>query len=53
MKMTKEVIDTWVTNNLHIGRSKQEVEEDFKQMLKAKLIGVDDYSNAMEAIYGE
>lgn len=53
MKLTKEVINTWVINNLFIGRSRQEIEDDFKQMLKAKLIDIDDYSNAMESIYEE
>lgn len=53
MTLTKEVIKVWVVNNKFIGRAKQDIEDDFKAMLKQKLIDVDDYSNAMELIYNE
>lgn len=53
MKLMKSVIEVWVTNNLFLGRSKESIEDDFKQMLKQKYIDVDDYSNAMEIIYKE
>lgn len=52
MKMTKEVITAYVTNNIKVGgRSQQDIEDDFKLMLKQKVIDIDDYSNAMEIIY--
>lgn len=51
MKMTENTIKSWVYNNLEIGRTKQEIEDDFKLMLKQKLISVDDYAMAMECIY--
>ena len=51
MTLTKDVIKVWVTNNLFIGRCRQDIEDDFKKMLKQKLIDIDDYSNAMEVIY--
>lgn len=53
MKLTKEVIEVWVVNNKFIGKTCQDIEDDFKMMLKQKLIDVDDYSNAMEIIYNE
>lgn len=51
MKMTEDVITSWVRNNLEIGRTEQDIEDDFKLMLKQKLISVDDYALAMEIIY--
>lgn len=53
MKVEKNVINTWVVNNRRTGRSNQDIENDFKDMLKAKFIDVDDYSNVMDLIYGE
>ena len=51
MTLTKSVIEVWVVNNQFLGRSNESIEDDFKVMLKQKLIDVDDYSNAMEIIY--
>ena len=51
MTLTKDAIKVWVVNNRFIGKTKQDIEDDFKLMLKQKLIDVDDYSNAMEIIY--
>lgn len=53
MKVKKEVIKTWVVSNLKFGRTKEDIEGDFKTMLKQKTIDVDDYYNAMEIIYDE
>ena len=53
MTLAKEVIEVWVVNNKFISRPRQDIEDDFKKMLKQKLIDVDDYSNAMELIYNE
>ena len=52
MTLAADVIKVWVVNNLFIGRPRQEIEDDFKAMLKKKLIDVDDYATAMELIYG-
>ena len=53
MKLANMVIETWVANNRAAGRSEQEIEDDFKFLLKSKQIDVDDYSYAMEIIYEE
>lgn len=53
MKVLKEALEVLIVNNKFIGRSQQEIEDDFKLMLKQGFIDVDDYSNAMELIYSE
>ena len=52
MTLTADAIKVWVVNNLFIGKPRQEIEDDFKAMLKKRLIDVDDYATAMELIYG-
>ena len=51
MTLTKDALKVWIVNNRFIGRTDQEIENDFKLWLKQKWIDVDDYSNAMEIIY--
>lgn len=53
MTISKSAINVLVKDNRFLGKSNQEIEDDFKLMLKQKLIDVDDYSNAMELIYDE
>ena len=53
MKVLKDALKTLIVNEKFIGKTKQEIEDGIKAMLKAKMIDVDDYSNAMEIIYGD
>lgn len=47
-KAMKEVVDL-----LLAGETQQEVEDKIKRCLKKGIIDIDDYSYAMECIYGE
>lgn len=53
MSITKEALKTLIVDYKFLGRSNQSLEDNFKLMLKHRLIDVDDYSNAMEIIYDE
>lgn len=52
MKMTKEIIRAYIVESKS-NKSNQEIENDFKLLLKQKSIDIDDYSTAMELIYDE
>jgi regulatory protein YycI of two-component signal transduction system YycFG len=53
MKVLKVCLETLIVNKKAAGESQQTIENDVKAMLKQKMIDVDDYSNAMEIIYGK
>ena len=51
MTIEKNTIKKLVSEMLKDGKTQQEIEDSFKNALKAKLISVTDYCNAMEIIY--
>ena len=53
MTLTRNAIAVYVIDNMFIGKTKQELEDEFRLMLQTKMIDLDDYSTAMEVIYGE
>ena len=53
MTLTRNAITVYVVDEMFIGKTKQDLEDEFKLMLKTKIIDVDDYSTAMEVIYGK
>ena len=53
MKITKESIKGYIQTRKSTGASNQEIEDDFKNALRCKLLTVDDYYTAMKEIYRE
>lgn len=51
MTIEKDTIRELVKRMLKDGKSQQDIEDAFKDALKAKMIDVDDYYNAMVVIY--
>lgn len=51
MKFTNETIKMVVQELKKAGNTEQDIEDNFKAALKAKLIGIDVYYIAMEEIY--
>lgn len=51
MKITRETVEEVIKEKLANGETVEEIENNFKDALKAKLINVDIYYMAMEKLY--
>ncbi len=51
MTITKDVIKVYIEGRRNDGANNQEIEDDFKNALRCKLINVDYYYEAMKIIY--
>lgn len=52
MTITVDSMKHYIQARTLAGATEQDIEEDFKNLLRCKLISVDDYAKAMELIYG-
>lgn len=53
MKVLVECINGLIDDYKFLGKSNEEIENMFKDMLRIKAIDVDDYENVMKKLYGE